>query len=152
LRSLGRVLGQHLGEKLLELRPIFVKFNGANFLFHFTGDSHVFVFEGSFLCVHIFLVLDLALMSDLFMLEITEKEGAREHVRIEGILLALGVIMTIPKVLTRSKQRVAKLNLTIRYVLSESKVNDGHLVGVTVQHQVLEMQVTVNDFLGVDVG
>jgi len=86
------------------------------------------------------------------MMEITEKEGAREHVRTEGILLAFVGIRTIQEVLTQVKQVSVKLNLTIRYVLSESKVNDGHLVGVTVQHQVLEMQVTVNDFLGVDVG
>jgi len=86
------------------------------------------------------------------MMEITEKEGAREHVSIEGILLAFVFIMTSIDVRTLSKIRIANLNLTIRYVLSESKVNDGHLVGVTVQHQVLEMQVTVNDFLGVDVG
>ena len=152
MRSLGWVLGQHLFEKLLELRPIFVKFNGANFLSHFLGDRKVFDIEALFLCVHIFLVLDLALRSDLFMMEITEKEGAREDVSTEGILLAFVGIRTLHDVLTHSKHRIANLNLTIRYVLSESKVNDGHLVGVTVQHQVLEMQVTVNDFLGVDVG
>jgi len=152
LRSLGWVLGQHLGEKLLELRPIFVKFYGANVVFHFPGYHKVFVIEALFLCVHIFLVLDLALSSDLFMLEITEKEGAREHVSIEGILLALVGIRTLQKVCTRYKQRVVKLNLTIRYVLSDTKVNEGHLVGVTVQHPVLEVQVTVNDILGVDVG
>jgi len=47
---------------------------------------------------------------------------------------------------------MARLNLTIRYVLSGSKVNQEHLVGVTVQHPVSEMRVTVHDFLGVDVG
>jgi len=68
------------------------------------------------------------------MMEITEKEGAREHVSIEGILLAFGVIMTSKDMRTPSKIRIAKLNFAIRYVLSESKVNDGHLVGVFVQH------------------
>jgi len=45
-----------------------------------------------------------------------------------------------------------KLNLTVRYELRESKVNHEHLVSLTVQHPIIEMRITVNDFLGVDVG
>jgi len=53
---------------------------------------------------------------------------------------------------TKAKLRMVKLNLTIRDVLRASKVNHEHLVSLTVQHPVIEMRVTVNDFLGVDVG
>jgi len=85
LRSLGRVVGQHLGEKLLELRPIFVKFGEGMLFFQVFLYKDLLVLGKARWMTGMVLFLCGVLV--LFMMEKSEKEGVLEHFSTEGILL-----------------------------------------------------------------